>query len=145
MLIMLQRVKAQSYGHYIKTTRSFIHQHLLTNHPPQDIYPEHLSGINLRATTNVMNSKQQTIALRKVRKVSNKSNTRSQKLLCSPCQQRCIPQTHVSVTQAGHQKGRTQPSSKRLPLGVTQNYLAKVIKHNREQARTLKNNLKQII
>ena len=35
MLIMLLESKeAQSYGHYAKTSRPFIHQHLLTNHPP---------------------------------------------------------------------------------------------------------------
>ena len=29
-----RKVDAQSYEHYIKTSRPFIHQHLLTNHPP---------------------------------------------------------------------------------------------------------------
>ena len=58
-----RKLEAQSYGHYTKTSRPFIHQHLLTNHPPSDNYPEHLAGIKLRATTNVVNSKQRTTAL----------------------------------------------------------------------------------
>ena len=28
------KLEAQSYGQYAKTSRLFIHQHLLTNHPP---------------------------------------------------------------------------------------------------------------
>ena len=42
------KLEAQSYGQYVETSRPFIHQHLLTNHPPWDIYPEHLAGIMLR-------------------------------------------------------------------------------------------------
>ena len=29
-----RKLEAQSYGQYAKTSRPFIHQHLLTNHPP---------------------------------------------------------------------------------------------------------------
>ena len=29
-----RELDAQLYGQYAKTSRSFIHQHLLTNHPP---------------------------------------------------------------------------------------------------------------
>ena len=48
-----RKLEVQLYGQYAKTTRPLIHQHLLTNHPPSDIYPEHIAGIKLRAPPKV--------------------------------------------------------------------------------------------
>ena len=63
MLIMLNKVTGSIVWALHHESRLFIHQYLLTSHPPWDIYPEHLAGIKLRATTNVANSKQRTTAL----------------------------------------------------------------------------------
>ena len=48
-----RELEVQLYGQYAKTSRLFIHKHLLTNHPPSDTYPEHLAGIKLRAPPKV--------------------------------------------------------------------------------------------
>ena len=81
------------------------------------------------------------IALGKVRKVSNKSDTQSQTLLCLFGCNDTFPRPMLLSLKLVI--GRHEPNhlARELPLGVTRKHMANVIECNRETKRTLKNNL----
>ena len=142
MLIMQQESnRFNCVGNTTKQRRSFIHQHLLTNHPPRS----GLSNMHLLVLScehdKVTNSKQQTIALIKVQKLSNKSNTSHKNHFVLLGGNGTFPRLMFLSLKLVIGRHKPNQLARQLTLGVTPNHMANVIECNREMTRTCKTNL----
>ena len=128
-----RELEAQLYGQYAKTSRPFIHQHILTNHPPWDIYPEHPLVLSCEPHQKCKPKATDNCVKRTLHKVNNPC-TRRYKHRCFPPGGNITSPSLMFLSLKLDIGGLNWKSSITLPLGVTINHLAKVINGNREHA-----------